>query len=85
MLLAVTSCASPQEKGSTTVSRRNSRPTPKVNLPLPLPGGRTLLLAPIACPICTTIARPIDVEADVPRLVCRSCGATIFEVTRQCA
>jgi hypothetical protein len=66
------------------VSRRHNAPVPVVNLPLRLSGGRTLLLAPIECPSCTTIARPIDVEIDLPRLVCRGCGVTIFEVQRSC-
>ncbi|WP_315792678.1 hypothetical protein [Bradyrhizobium sp. SZCCHNRI1002] len=69
------------------MSRRHKplAPIVNVNLPLRLPGGRTLLLAPIKCPKCTTVARPIDVEIDdLPRLICRTCGATIFEV-QQCA
>jgi hypothetical protein len=69
------------------MSRRHRPPSRvvNINLPLNLPGGRTLLLAPVACPKCATVQRPIDVDIEVPRLTCRGCGVTIFEITPRCA
>lgn len=50
------------------------------NTSLPLRGGLALQLAPIACPHCATIQRPIDVEPCPLRLICRSCHAVLIEV-----
>jgi hypothetical protein len=65
-----------------------AHPRTSFNTSLSLRGGRTLRMAPLACPSCSTIQRPIDAELDEHwplRLVCRGCGCVLIEVTPPCA